>query len=220
MLILSVIGMLIVLWGSIVAFVAAWFLVVFFLSPPGYVVFLIVEWDAAKKSLWRNRTIEIYGKQSRAVRMLGGRTPDGLSAPCIDGDIDMRHITVSRSAGNNNCVRAICDGIEIRPIGFTSRKHMMQVRFGIGIISALLVGVKLRNGDGRQYPDDGDHDQQFDQGETLFAQRPGFTLKIGKSACPHLSKSPLKFFSFTVFRVKLQNQCHFIFISSHDTTTY
>jgi len=47
MLILSVIGMLIVLWGSIVAFVAAWFL-----SPPGYVVFLIVEWDAAKKSLW------------------------------------------------------------------------------------------------------------------------------------------------------------------------
>jgi len=76
---------------------------------------------------------------------------------------------------------------------------VVQVGFGLGIISPGFIRVELRNGDSREYPDDGNHDQQLDQGEPLFAPRPGLAMKIGSSVYTHSLNSLPEVFQLYCF---------------------
>jgi len=122
--------------------------------------------------------------------MLGGRAPDRFRSRRCDGDIGGDHITVNRSRRNNNSMGAVLERAVIPPIGFTRHIHVVQVGFDLGIISPGFIRVELRNGEGREYPDDRYHDQQLDQGETLFIPWPGLAKKIGRSVYTHSLKSP------------------------------
>src|SRR5688572_22668869 len=120
----------------------------------------------------RRGAVEDHAALSRAERAVrGAGRPARSRRSNADGH------TLGRNEGQRG--GAVGVGVEVGVVDLLLAREVLEVRLHRGEVRLLTGRGELRDGDGRQDPDDHDHDEELDQGEALFVTHTSTTSFLG-----------------------------------------